>query len=915
MKVLTRWKRSAAVLAAIAPLAIAATNASAAPLRTADTTDYTTARFLQATLGLPANDTDPAIEPVTYDHFQWLLEQPGNFAFLIGDPAEDASFKDRAQDVEAAAKAAGVEEVYWFDPNLSGNARVGDITQPNLDIRDPAGITSLPEISQRIYGNAWLNFVGRFLGNGVTATVHDAGEESSTVTAVFDSTTINDAGATAGQSTEVGDTSGGALYDYTSGSAPADVEDSFFFIYNKDNRTGGGQPLKIRSWVNLTDKADSAAARADVTTAIGRAGAANIAERDQFAWWKSEVNERQAIQAPSAAQGVNVAPITDAADDDGWRVEQITYPELVHLLKSDASRDAVILFGGTWCPNTRPVLPAINRYAQQNNVHVFNFDTVLDGGNVGGSTTSSVNPFQVRNTAAYAPRGGTATPNANPTFLYGELFDRYLKNAVTEYDASRGGSQAVTYFPGADPDPSRLTSTSKLQVPFVIGYRASAGDAPNDGVVRQWIQNNGNGRYTEYMSQWWFTNPQPNQLGITQIPLGAPIWSTINSQLASFTWQTDPATVYPNTGTDADAAQYLVDTDTATVTYVAPSGSRPASVSVTRSGPTSISPAALSGALAALGGSAPANYAAARTAFIAASTADPQDAALLANLRTVVGAWGNSQTRKTSLTNAWGAVDGVSGVAGGQAAVRELDIFFGGLPGAVVSTQTVTANSVTVGTAPRIDVAISNPYGRVPTGNVSLVVKQGGATVASASTAIANGAVSYTLPVLGAGTYDYTLSYAGDDQIIAFTKTGLLTVSPAADVPVGPGPTPPGPTPPGPTPPAPQPPVTKPPVKAVKRVKARKLAGAVAKAPTRKKAGTYKVTITAPRGGAKATGKVTIKLKKGKATKTIRATLKKGAVTVKLPKLARGTWKVTISWAGDARYLAASATGPSIKVK
>ena len=37
-------------------------------------------------------------------------------------------------------------------------------------------------------------------------------------------------------------------------------------------------------------------------------------------------------------------------------------------------------------------------------------------------------------------------------------------------------------------------------------------------------------------------------------------------------------------------------------------------------------------------------------------------------------------------------------------------------------------------------------------------------------------------------------------------------------------------------------------------------------------------------------------------------------MTVSLPKLARGTWKVTIAWPGDSRYLAASAAGASIKV-
>ncbi len=99
----------------------------------------------------------------------------------------------------------------------------------------------------------------------------------------------------------------------------------------------------------------------------------------------------------------------DAADggtgSTPWRVDQVTYPEVVDLLKQGATTsNAAILFGGTWCPNTRPVLPYINEYAQQNNVEVFNFDTVLDGGTVGGSTTSQSNRCRPATTRARAGR-------------------------------------------------------------------------------------------------------------------------------------------------------------------------------------------------------------------------------------------------------------------------------------------------------------------------------------------------------------------------------------------------------------------------------------------------------------------------------------------------------------------------------
>jgi thiol-disulfide isomerase/thioredoxin len=898
-RTLTRSAGALAAAAAVVSLATAQA-ATAAPARTATTTSYSDATYLQHALGLPTTDTDPAVEPVTYDRFQWLLQQSGNFAVLIGDPAEDATFAARAQDVEAAAKAAAVKKVYWFDPNLSGNAQVGTITEPNLDIRNPAGITSLPATSQTKYGNAWLNLVGNYLGDGVTATQNDVNSESATVTATTGTTTINDDGLTTGHSTKVGDTSGGALYDYSSGSTPANVSHSFFFIYNKDNEQGG-QPAKIVSWTDLTAQAGSPSTTADATTAIGTVGASHLAAVDQFAWWKSEVNAKQVAQASTTARGADVPVLSDADDADGWRVNQVTYPELADLLKHATTANAVILFGGTWCPNTRPVLPFINKYAQKNGVKVFNFDTVLDGGLVGGATTSASNPLQSRNTAAYQ-----ATTNANPSFLYGDLVSQYLNNVKTQYDYTTGGP-GVSYFPSGDSS-GTLTSVKKLQVPFVIGYQGTSGTAPNGGVARQWIVKNDDSTYTEYMSQWWYTNPKPNELGITTIPLDAPIWSTINAQLADFSWQTDPSTLYPNTAADTDDPQYLVGADTATVTYTAASGGTPAKVTVTSGGgsPIGISPAALSAALAAVSTAAPANLAAAKTALIAAETAGAPDATLISNLSTIVGAWGVAQSRKTKVISTWGTATSPGSVAGGLAAVHALDVFFGGLPGGVVSQQTVTADPVTYGTAPKIAIAIANDYGRVPTGDVSLVVKKGGTTVASASTAVAHDAASFTLPVLDAGTYDYTLSYAGDDQIVAFTETGSLTVSPAGKTPVVvPSPTPVT------TVTAVSTPVT--PAK-VTRAKASKVKGVVAKAPTSKKGGKYKVTIATPKGASAASGKVTIKLKKGKTTKTITGKLSRGVVTVSLPKLARGTWKVTISWPGDAHYLTVTAVGATIKV-
>lgn len=912
MTLLNRKTRTAVTLAAVAAVVPFATAApvGAAPSRSADTSAHTHADYLQAALGLPANAA-PVIEPVTYDRFQWLLLQPGKLAILIGDPATDPTFDDRAQDVEAAAKAAGVKTVYWFNPNLSGNAKVGDKTEPNLDIRNETGINVHGD-AQVIYGKAWKNLIGRHLGNGLSSTPNGENGGSATVTIATDATVINDAGAEAGKSTEVGNPSGGALYQYTAGAPADDVQESYFLIYDRDHKVGGVNQ-KIRAWIDLTDETVSATTKTKVGTAIATAGgAASLASISEFEWWKSANNAKQALQSTQPYNGKGIDVLTDAdnvAADGGWRVRQLTYPELVYLLKTEKTKDAAILFGGTWCPNTRPVIGAVNEQAQDNDTIVYNFDTILDGGVVGGGNSSS-NPLQIRGNSTYTTgSGGSQVIRLNyvPSNIYGDLVDTYLKNLETQYETSNNG---IAYYPGGDNSAGKsLVTTKKLQVPYLIGYK---GNDAGTGVTRQWIYKKPDGKYTEYMSSWYWTNPQPNQLNISTIPQtipaengnpeipGAPIWTKINQWLSQTTADTDPSSFLPNTAVYTDAAEYLVAADTALV-----NDSTGAVTTGSGAGAVSISPAALAAALNALGGSAPTNLDTARTAWLA----DKSNA----NLKTVLAAWGIVNNRKSRIITVWGEKGNPNSLIGGLYAVKEVGTFFDGLPGGVVAKRKVTAANVVAGNAVPISIDITNDFGRTPVGNVTLVVKQGGAQVATASAAVAAGKASFSVAGLAAGNYDFTLSYATDAQIAGFTESGSFTVS-AEPTQGDQGQNPNGGqtgTPQqtgGTTTPAPS-------VTVLKPVAAIKLAGTVSKAPTSKKPGKYAVKVTPAAGRAAASGKVTITLAKGKTKKKLTGTLAKGVLTVNVPKLAKGTWKVTISWAGDTNHLAATAKGASIKVK
>ena len=193
----------------------------------------------------------------------------------------------------------------------------------------------------------------------------------------------------------------------------------------------------------------------------------------------------------------------------------------------------------------------------------------------------------------------------------------------------------------------------------------------------------------------------------------------------------------------------------------------------------------------------------------------------------------------------------------------------GTVAGVVSSAPTVTA-------AGAYKVTVGTPTGlATPTGTVTIKVAKG-STTNTITGALSGGTATISLPKLAPGTWTVAISWPGDSNYQAASAAG-------ASIDVG-------------------------------QLKAKKVTGAVSKAPASKAAGAYKVTVTTPAGGPTATGKVTIKLKKGRITKTITGELSHGAVTFSVPKLALGTWTVAISWPGDANYLAVSATGAPIKV-
>ncbi len=93
-----------------------------------------------------------------------------------------------------------------------------------------------------------------------------------------------------------------------------------------------------------------------------------------------------------------------------------------------------------------------------------------------------------------------------------------------------------------------------------------------------------------------------------------------------------------------------------------------------------------------------------------------------------------------------------------------------------------------------------------------------------------------------------------------------------------------------------------------------KLTLKVTKAPTTRKAGRAVLTVKGSKGAA--TGKVKVQVLKGKkVVKNLGAkSLKKGKLTVALPKRPKGTYKVKVTYVGNTSYKAAS-TAKAFKVR
>lgn len=260
--------------------------------------------------------------------------------------------------------------------------------------------------------------------------------------------------------------------------------DPTLFIYDRQHVAGGVEDRIVASVTAAHDPAniDLVAFEAEVDVLFGSVSA--VDEQSQFTFFHDAMNQRHAASYADAT--LFGGDILTAADEANFKLQSITYPELIHLLESDGEH--VILFGGTWCHNTRAVVQEVNRAAAASGVEtVYVYDLRLDG--LSGA------PAHIRDS------------NSEFSYLYGDLVKRYLPNLRTQYVPSKSASQGVDFHPDGDSN-TALETALKLQVPYLISYNKAAGNAP---ITKDWLRENEDGSFTEYMTEYWWVAGFPGK--------------------------------------------------------------------------------------------------------------------------------------------------------------------------------------------------------------------------------------------------------------------------------------------------------------------------------------------------------------------------------------------------------------------
>jgi uncharacterized repeat protein (TIGR02543 family) len=423
-----RWQRSAIVIALIAALtatsvfATAWTTPAESDKAYADTSYPPSASENYFAAKFPGVSENNVFDNLTVERLaKGVLGQDGKSVIVLGS-ARNAGTKNTLKYIDEAAKAFGIEKIYFFDPHLAGDAIPGDY--------NGADITVAKSYAEDTTHGFYLTASNT---NGIAAFWPQL-------------TSYVNSGA---------DNLRGARLKYIDPSYTSDK--TYLFVY--DRKAGGDtivdssstivSDLLYDDTVDVSSLSAQNTFKSNVTGVFTAAGwtSGNSDETfyDQYHWFKDSGAWVPNNYNPSVSDlGIS---------RENFTVKQVTWPEFINVLNSPGEH--YFFCSGSWCGDSRNLFPYLIQEASRARKTVYLIDFRASGG--------------IGNTTAYfATESSTATPPVRSGITY---IGAEVVNLLAPFDVGETNS-IRTYFAGGDVTGSSTLSyvNKTFRSPYAAKY-------------------------------------------------------------------------------------------------------------------------------------------------------------------------------------------------------------------------------------------------------------------------------------------------------------------------------------------------------------------------------------------------------------------------------------------------------------
>jgi uncharacterized repeat protein (TIGR02543 family) len=353
-----------------------------------------------------------------------VLGQDGKSVIVLGSARNDST-KKTLRYIDEAAKAFGVDKIYFFDPHLAGDAIAGDYN--GADITVAASRAELTT-GKDIWSGAASSLTSYVSGSGNTSGARlkhiDAGYASDkTYLFVYD----RKAG-------------GSAVVD-----SPATIVSDFLYDDAVDVGSAGAQAAFKSSVTQV------------FTDAGWTSGNSNETFYDQYHWFKDS--------GAWVANNYNPSVSDLGISRENFTVKQVTWPEFINVLNTPGEH--YFFCSGSWCGDSRNLYPYLIQEASRLGKTVYLIDFRANSG--------------IGTTVSYFS-SETATVKNGISYIGAKVVDLLAPFDVGETNSIR------TYFEGGDvTKPATLSYVNKtFRSPYAAKYTKPNSDAKGT-ITQSWV--------------------------------------------------------------------------------------------------------------------------------------------------------------------------------------------------------------------------------------------------------------------------------------------------------------------------------------------------------------------------------------------------------------------------------------------